>query len=121
MIDASKGTPLFRAEVVKPFLNFKGFWNNAKHYATTKEHALKYLADGCELTEDLLPENVKILDLTHKDGGDFMVNFYDMRKTVPELGAAWDRGTLRFDFNVIKKMGYDAVKFNDALGETIVK
>ncbi len=89
--------------------------------ATTREHALKYLADGCELTEDFLPEDAKILDLTDKDKGDFVVNFYDMRKTVPELGAAWDRTTLRFDLNIIKKLGYDAVKFNDALGVTIVK
>lgn len=121
MTDRLKPIPLFRAEIVKPLLNFKGFWTNAKHYATTREHALKYLEDGSELTEDFLPENAKILDLTDKDGGDFMVNCYSMRKTVPEMNAAWDRSTLRFDLNVIKKLGYDAVRFNDALGETIVK
>ena len=115
------GIPLFRAEKVKPLLNFKGFWKNAKHYATTRKHAQIFLAEGCELTEEFLPNSAKVLDLTDKDGGDFVVNHYELKKTVPELGAAWDPLSVRFDLNVIKKMGYDAVKFNDALGVTIVK
>lgn len=115
------GIHLFRAEKVKSLLNFKGFWENAKHYATTREHALKFLADGCELTEEFLPKDTKILDLTDKDGGDFIFNHYELKKTVPELKAAWNPKIVRFDLNVIKKLGYDAVKFNDALGVTIVK
>lgn len=124
MIDDQKksdGIPLFRAEVMNPIFSSKGLWENAKHYATTREHAEKFLADGCELTEDFLPKDAKILDLTDKDGGDFIINNYELKKTVPELEAAWNYKILRFDLNVIKKMGYDAVKFNDALGVTIVK
>lgn len=44
-----------------------------------------------------------------------------LRKTVPELRAAWKKYLIRFDLKIIKQMGYDAVRFNDALGETIVK
>lgn len=37
------GIPLFRAEKVKAPFTFKGFWKNARHYATTIEHAQMYL------------------------------------------------------------------------------
>jgi hypothetical protein len=114
-----RGLPLFRAEKMKPYFGFKGFWDNAKHYATTEEHAQKYLADEAQLVEESLPHHAKILDITGK--GDFMNNLITLRKEVSELRAAWNKYTLRFDLEVIKKMGYDGVKFNDALGETVVK
>lgn len=59
------------------------------------------------------------MDLTNR--GDFIVNCYDLKNAIPELGAAWDPLSISFDLSVVKEMGYDAVKFNDALGVTIVK
>lgn len=113
------GLHLFRAEKLKPFFSFKGFWENATHYTTTKEHAEKYLAEGCALKEEYLPTDAKILDLTDK--GDFVDNHFLLKETIPELKAAWNKHLIRFDLEVIKQMGYDAVRFNDALGESIVK